>query len=251
MFSVPDTYRHHAFESADAFVPVTPTGTSRPAIMLIHGGGWSGGNRRQLLDHAKRLAERGYVTATVSYRLSAVAQWPAQLEDVRTRLRELVSHADDWRIDTARIGIVGSSAGGHLAACMGTRHKETPDLPSPACIVDIHGVHDCTRRLLAQSLKNLLGSPEEFAERWNDASPIRFVDGDSSPMLLTHDPSDATVPYEQTAMMIGALVQAGRPVQFIPTPGSGHGFFYNFSNPWTARIWPEVVNYLDQRLRET
>ena len=63
------------------------------------------------------------------------------------------------------------------------------------------------------------------------------------------DPEDPIVPYEQSRLLVDALVRAGRPVQFIPSPGSGHGFIYNSEHPWTVRIWPAVVNWLNRELR--
>lgn len=240
---------HHALEHLDAFVPVTQDAAERrPAVMFIHGGGWFAGNRQQFLEHARQLAERGFVTATVSYRLSGVAPWPAQLEDVQQQWRELHAQAEAWQIDPQRIGVVGSSAGGHLAACLATRPVES--LPRPACVADIHGVHDCSRRLLAESLQRLLGAPEEHPERWHDASPIHFVDEHTSSLLLTHAPDDPIVPYEQTELLIAALVRAARPFTFIPTPGSGHGFIYNLENAWAQKLWPDIVRYLEAQLKQ-
>jgi dipeptidyl aminopeptidase/acylaminoacyl peptidase len=141
-----------------------------------------------------------------------------------------------------------------LAACLGVSDPASdPSLPPRvACVVDIHGLHDLPAML---GHKNAAlcevftgGTLDEKRDLWEQASPIRQVNPDSAPMFITHDPADASVPYVQSTMLVEALRRAGRPVQFIPTPGSGHGFFYNPAHPWVARLWPAAVEWLDRFL---
>ncbi len=91
-------------------------GQSRPAVLCIHGGGWRSGNRQAYRREIQRLAGDGYVAATTDYRLTGVAAWPAQIDDVQAALKWLVDHADDYGIDRERIGVMGASAGGHLSS---------------------------------------------------------------------------------------------------------------------------------------
>jgi acetyl esterase/lipase len=236
-----------------------PRDRLRPGILFIHGGGWGGGNRSQFLRHAEQFALLGYVTATASYRLSRVAPYPAALDDCQSAVRWLRAHAPELGLDPARLGAFGSSAGGHLVACLGARDTRDPnasDWPGVSsrvqCVVDVHGVHDfpgLPPDILAESLTRFLGGDRAAcADAWTDASPIRFVDAETAPMLLLHDPGDSTVPYEQSVQFALALARAGRPFEFIPTPGSGHGYVYNPDGEWTRRIWPFAVAWLAQWL---
>jgi dipeptidyl aminopeptidase/acylaminoacyl peptidase len=123
------------------------------------------------------------------------------------------------------------------------------------CGVDVHGIHDfpALRDNLGAINKTweafLGGSFGERPSEWIRASPGLHVDGNSAPMLVVHDPKDETVPYEQSRLLVDSLVRAGRPVRFLPSPGSGHGFFYGPDNPWTQKVWPVAVDWLDQHLR--
>jgi acetyl esterase/lipase len=234
-----------------------PEGTPgpRPGVLFIHGGGWSGGRRAQFTWHIHELARHGFVAASASYRLSAVARYPAALDDVQCAMRWLRAHAQELQLDPARLGAFGGSAGGHLVACLGTRETRSDCEPAlrgfssrAQCVVDVHGIHDfhALRDIadLEPSVLRFLGAKEENADAWTDASPIHFVDADTAPMFLAHDPADATVPYGQTVLFAAALVKAARPVEFLPTPGSGHGYCYTPDNPWTLKLWPRTVAWL-------
>ncbi|MBT7302770.1 MAG: prolyl oligopeptidase family serine peptidase, partial [Victivallales bacterium] len=83
---------------------------------------------------------------------------------------------------------------------------------------------------------------------WIGASPALHADASSAPMLVVHDPDDSTVPYDQSLLLANALMAAGRPLRFLPSPGSGHGFVYNPGNTWTQNVWPLAVAWLDDHL---
>jgi acetyl esterase/lipase len=250
----------HGDLQMDLYLPETELAV-RPGVLFIHGGGWEGGNRCQFAWHARDLAQRGFVTASASYRLSGVAVYPAALDDCQRAVRWLRKHAGELGLDPAHLGAVGSSAGGHLAACLGVRgtrddgDAELRGIDSRAqCVVDVHGVHDLPAMdghpTAAYCGRFLGGGLSETPEGWTEASPIRFVDRESAPMLLIHDPADDTVPYEQSARLAEALIKAARPVEFMPTPGSGHGFVYNPDDPWTRRVWPAAVAWLNRFLAQ-
>ena len=230
----------------------------RPAVVFYHGGGWSGGNRRQFHWHAAQLARLGYFTASVSYRLSGDASYPAQIDDSQLAIRYLRSHGHEFSLDGERIGVVGSSAGGHLVALLGVRDTRDADAALPDVssrvpfVIDVHGAHDLTcytSHSLLPAVEKLMGGPMAGNEdQWQDASPMHHVDEHAAEMMLLHDPGDPTVPYEESVIFADALIRAGRSVDFLVTPGAGHGYVYNPSNEWTRRVWPSMVRWLDAKL---
>ncbi len=245
----------------DMFPPGRGEGL-RPGMLFIHGGGWCRGSRSAFAWHARELAKHGYVAATVSYRLAPAHPYPAALDDCQCAMRWLRAHAAEWSLDPNRIGVFGSSAGGHLAACLGTR--DTRDECEPAlrghssraqCVVDVHGIHDFlsldSRYLVDSKIAFLGGTLEKRGDVWRDASPGLFVDSHTAPVMLTHDPNDPTVPYEQSVNFAAALMKAARPLEFLPTPGSKHGFVYGSDNEWTKRLWPRAIAWLESWLELT
>lgn len=259
----PKTFTYRTVENQalelDLFLPAPREGL-RPGVLFLHGGGWNGGKRTQFSWHAKTMAEAGFVAATASYRLAAIAPYPAALDDCQCAVRWLRAHAADFQLDPGRLGAFGSSAGGHLVACLGVR--ETREEVEPAlkgfssrvqAVVDVHGVHDLTvlasPNRLDKTLNLFLGGTfEEKPDAWRDASPELCVDANTAPMFLTHAPDDPTVPYDQTVRFAHALMKAARPFEFMPTPGSGHGFVYNPEHEWSKRVFPRAQAFLSQWL---
>lgn len=234
----------------------------RPAIVFVHGGGWSGGNPSQFFWHAKEAAALGYVGASVQYRLSGVAPYPAALDDAQAAVRWLRAHAGELRIDPNRVGAMGSSAGGHLVACLGVRDTRPSSEPienaghssKVQCVVDVHGVHDLPaiawhRVADGACVPFLGGTLREKRALWEDASPLRFVNATSAPTLVIHDPGDKTVPYEDSVAFAHALMKANRPVEFMPTPGAGHGFVYTPHGEWTQRVMPVAWAWFSKFLK--
>ena len=239
---------------ADLYLPPADRGNGA-AVLLVHGGGWHAGERQSLRWHARQLSTIGYLAATIDYRLSPGSPFPAAVEDCQSAVAWLRRHAGTFAVDPERIAALGSSAGGHLVACLGVMRREVDGVPTKVDhIVDIHGIHDFPALRdsdggINPNWTTFLGGPfEENRSAWLEASPGLQVDGGSAAMLIVHDPEDPIVPYEQSRLLVDALVRSGRPVQFMPSPGSGHGFIYNPTHPWTQRIRPTVVRWLDQEL---
>jgi len=239
---------------ADIALPDSET-QNGAGVLFVHGGGWRAGERQAFRWHAHRLSRLGYLAVTIDYRLMPRSPFPAALDDCQSAVAWLRRQADRFGIDENRIGAVGSSAGGHLVACLGVLNDRIRGVSTRVnCVVDVHGIHDFPALrddtgTINENWEAFLGG--SFGNRqpeWIRASPALQVDGDSAPMLVVHDPRDETVPYEQSRLLVDALVKAGRPVQFFPSPGSGHGFFYGSGNPWTQRVWPVAVDWLDQQL---
>lgn len=221
----------------DAYQPPKPAETLRPAVILIHGGGWAAGNRSDYRDMGKWLASQGYVAFAISYRLVQKDhnQWPAQLNDVQRAVRWIRAHAKDYQIDPERIGAFGGSAGGHLVACLGT--MDTLDNSDPAlaafssrvtCVVDMCGPTDLTEdfepkvakgKWCNEIVENLLGGKERKGAR--EASPLFHVDRRTPPFLIFHGRKDDIVPLDQSERLLTALKAADVPAELVVFDG-GH-----------------------------
>lgn len=181
----------------DLFEPAK-AGGDRPAILFVHGGGWSSGDPSMEVPLAQRLAAEGYVTATVEYRLSPEARYPAAILDLKSAVRWLRAHAPDYRIDTARIGVCGGSSGGHLAAFLGAtngdrRYDEGENLKYSSevqAVVDIDGPLDLTRpeesgkdadpRKPSAAMRWIGYTYARRPDLWREASPL-FHAGPKNP----------------------------------------------------------------------
>jgi acetyl esterase/lipase len=204
-------------------------------VLLIHGGAWRQGDRKQLRGYGIALARRGFVCAAVEYRLSGEAKWPAQLHDVKAALRFVRSQSAQLGVDPAKISVSGNSAGGHLALLLaGTRNQ--PEF-------DGDGGHpgvstDCAACIAFYPPTKLLqpqpGTPEGglFAADVDEAavrlaSPIEHARKDFPPTQLIHGNRDQIVPPRASLKMYEALSSAGAPVELHLYNGAPHGFDAN------------------------
>lgn len=237
-------------QKMDLYLPSGFTGL-RPGVILIHGGGWQGGDKNFYTGMGHALAERGFVAFSVNYRLTPKAQYPAQANDVQRAVRWMRSHAADYHLDPARLGALGDSAGGHLSLILGT--QDTLDNADPAlaaqssrvqCVVDFYGPSDLTtatpdvpqtdgQRYVAQVLHDLLGGPpQQHAALARNASPLFFVGAKSAPTLIITGTADPLVPQDQSERMADALHTAGVEVMLAIMYKQGHGFL-NPGDPQT------------------
>jgi arylsulfatase A-like enzyme/dienelactone hydrolase/glucose/arabinose dehydrogenase len=198
-----------------------------PCVLWIHGGGWRQGSKEQC--PLVWLAGEGVAVASINYRLTHLATWPAQAEDCQAAFDWLVAHAPAHGIDPQRIVVAGGSAGGHLAALLGTTGS---DEPRPRGVIDIFGpahlpsmVSDTPGgQFAAGVIARLLGGP--VAQRGalaSAASPITHVSADDPPFLILHGDRDALVPLEQSERLQAALDAVGVPAELRVLRGAGHG----------------------------
>ncbi|HLF79782.1 MAG TPA: alpha/beta hydrolase [Dehalococcoidia bacterium] len=225
-------------------------GTRLPAVMYIHGGFWMGGTRDRGLDFLPALARRGYVGATIEYRLSQEAIFPAQIEDCKTAVRFLRAHADEHGIDPQHIGVWGGSAGGHLAALMGTSGSLAAlegaggwaeQSSSVQAVVDAYGPTDLLQANADYSgprgtdgnialpdqpespESRLVGGPvQEHKDLANLANPITHIKAGCPPFLIIHGTADALVHYRQSELLHAALQRAGVESELLMYPEKGH-----------------------------
>lgn len=227
---------------ADVYQPKNPSGTALPAVIFIHGGGWSSGSYKGG-STKPYLVEHGYVAVSIEYRLSKVAPWPAQLEDCKMAVRWLRANAAKYGVDPNRIAAWGGSAGGHLAACLGTMGDQTqfegdggyPGVSSQVqAVVDGSGPVDFTTG--SEGLKGSTPTTDSpmlltlfggsFAEKsaiYKQGSPITYVKAGDPPFLVIHGDQDHSVPIAQAEKMVAALKAANVPVQYIVVHNADHG----------------------------
>lgn len=214
----------------------------RPAVLLIHGGGWRRGEKAHVDSMARALAGAGYVGVALDFRLADAPRvtFPAPVADARCAVRWLRANGRAHGVDPDRIGAVGFSSGGHVAAMLATAADVdgldeagclAPDDVSPAieAASPWFAPLDLRRRIGRQDsgphIRNLLGGRRaDMPERVALASPITHVDAHDAPMLLVHGTEDPTVDLSQSVAMRDAARAAGEPVFLAELPGAAHGF---------------------------
>jgi len=217
-------------------------GQRLPAIVCIHGGGFRAGDRKGWDASCKKLAERGYVAITVSYRLAPKYQFPAAVYDVKAAVQWLRANADKYHVDPDRIGATGDSAGGHLALFLGVTGGLKQFDPQPAtataaapssavqCVVSYYGPSDFTQSYgksvdAAEVLPMWLGGDIEHERRRHIlASPLYWITPAAAPTLLLHGTDDKYVAHEQAVWMRDRLKAAEVETELITFDGAGHGF---------------------------
>lgn len=216
-----------------------------PAVVYIHGGGWSGGDRTQLRRQAAYLAARGVAGMAIDYRLSGEAPYPAALEDCLEAVRWLRAHAARYRIEAARVAAAGSSAGGHLAALLGLTATGSDRLAAVAALNPVLDLPGMGGR--AAMVAKFLGAPcEEKAALCREASPLYRVHAAAPPFFIAHGTADQTVPYSQAAAMAEKLKAAGVAVELFTAESGPHTFW---ANPrWAAPAMKSMEEFLARRL---
>jgi acetyl esterase/lipase len=226
----------------DVYQPKADSDKARPCIVWIHGGGWQNGDKAGGRGRLASLVASGdYVGASVGYRLTDKGIWPAQIHDCKAAIRYLRANADKLGIDEGKIGVWGSSAGGHLVSMLGTSGdvKEVEgDLGTTgvssrvACVVDYCGPSDFLAFGLAAPRMNQPGQPvfklfggplKENEALAKQASPITHVTKDDPPFLIVHGTDDKTVTIRQAELLHAAQKAAGVETTFVKIEGGGHG----------------------------
>jgi acetyl esterase/lipase len=235
----------HARQVLDLYLPSNMAAdTKLPLVIWIHGGAWMGGTKDN--PQARVMLPRGFAVASVEYRLSRDAIWPAQIHDCKAAVRFLRANASKYHLDPDHFAAWGDSAGGHLVSMLGTSGdvKELEDdLGNPGvssrvqAVLDWFGPVDLTL-MASQSGPNsrmnhdapnspeslLLGGPvQEKKDLARTANPINYIDKSDPPFLIMHGDADPLVPHAQSVMFAKALMDAGVEVTLKTLPGAGHG----------------------------
>jgi acetyl esterase/lipase len=219
-----------------------------PLIVWVHGGAWRSGSKKSM--PLSKLVEDGYPIASVDYRLSTQARFPAQVHDIKAAIRFLRGHGEQWHLPTKKIVVAGDSAGGHLAALVGVSNgnaelegdvggdrNQSSDVQG---IMSFYGAANLTTILKqstphglevrAPALDLLLGAqPDAVPALAQLASPVFHVDHRDPPLLLLHGDQDPQMPIDQSLELLGAYQEVKAPVQLEVVHGAGHGgaMFYD------------------------
>lgn len=247
-------------QKLDLFIP--DVGKKLPLVIWVHGGAFRVGSKK---DHVPlAYLEHGFAVASLNYRLSQDAIFPAQIEDIKAATRWLRANAKKYRLCPNRFGAWGESAGGHLVAMLGlTGNTNTFDVgehlemsSQVQAVVDHFGPTDFlqmdTQRLPEGMVHDPPDSPESelvggaiqaHKDRVARANPITYVTRDAPPFLIVHGDHDPLVPYQQSVILNNALVAHGVPVSFYTVIGEGHG---NFKDPMVAEI---TLKFFERHLK--
>ena len=222
----------------NVFLP--PGGTApHPVAVMVHGGGWEHGDAgpsNHLSPVESGLVGRGFVVASLNYRLAPQYVWPAQIEDVKCAIRDLRANAATYGIDSTRIGAWGGSAGGHLVSMLGTagpsaRYDVGQYLDQSSAVqavVDEWGPADLTAPgwgpAATRVITQVFGvTPGQASSVLRAASPVTYVNASDPPFLIIQGEADSTVPASQSQEFAAALHSAGVPETLVIVRNAGHG----------------------------
>ncbi len=240
----------------DAYLPAGDG--PHPAVLLVYGGAWMHGDKRDMREFGELLVRAGYACFAPRYRLAPADRFPAQLEDCRYALQFVRSQAARFHVDPLRFGALGLSAGGHLVALLGVLDEtRDPAAADPVlrqssrvqCVVDFFGPVLLTREpeldFDTQPPPELFGDAPDSA--YAAASPLRLVTGDDAPFLLIHGDADRLVPVGHALAMDEALRAVGVHSELELIVGGGHGNFLRHDA--NVEYWKHTERFLAAQLR--
>lgn len=233
-----------------------------PLVVLIHGGGWSTGNRKQMRQYMLNLAKTGYASACVEYRLSSEAKYPAQINDSAQAINYLIDRASEYKINTNKIALYGVSAGGHIALILSGVQNDIDSKSLPLtrlhapirATASLAGPTDLSKRFppLLQDLVNRLFSKnhrinkQAIALDHLFASPTTFIDAHDPPILLVHGTKDEIVPFAQAKELISLCREKNANANLISIKGADHSGGGN-PNDW-ANSMASILKFLREHL---
>jgi acetyl esterase/lipase len=254
---------NNPFQTFDLYVPRKAKHQPFPVIVWIHGGAWMSGDKNH--PPVKVILEHGYALVSLNYRLTTHEIFPAQIYDCKAAIRFLRAHASEYKLDPDRIGVWGGSAGGHLAALLGTsgdvkalegdlgnnhvssRVQAVVDWAGPSDLATIasQAPKNCKVNFKSESspIAALMGKEHQSQEDYLSASPVHYVSADDPPFFIAHAEDDDVVPVGQARELEAALSKAHVPVQSRITRNGGH----SLSKP---EFVVETMNFFDKYLRK-
>ncbi|HUH04715.1 MAG TPA: alpha/beta hydrolase [Kofleriaceae bacterium] len=267
---IPDVAYDDRFGEAttmDVYLPDDEL-TDRPAVLLIHGGGWSMFSKQAYIKQGRRLAGAGYVAAAINYRLTPDGVYPRAMQDSACALATLRAHAEEWGLDPRRVAVMGYSAGGHLASVLGVAIDEPDFQPdcaagstfAPAAVISGAGPQDLRELAWADAVQALIGGTlEEYPDRYERASPLARVRSGAPPFLLIHGTQDLFIDVDQSVAMRDALRAVGTDARLLTLAGGGHllnsgadvGQVDGSTSADTPEAWAAIIDFLDRTIGPT
>ncbi len=240
----------------DIYYPAVNNGLF-PVTMYVHGGGWRSGNKGAGTGQADIpfLQRAGFLVVSVNYRLAPEYKFPAMIEDVKCAVRYLRANAGQYNLDPERIGVWGTSAGGHLVAMLGATDEsagfdvgEYLEYSSRVqAVVVMFGPADLTVGTGdGRRARNIFGDFDLAL-----ASPVTYVSADDPPFLILHGEEDTTVSIRQAEILLAALTEAGVPAELVPVVNAGHSFLPVGGpiRPSRMEISQMVVDFFEKQLK--
>lgn len=247
-------------EKADLYLPAEiPKGKRVPAVLIVHGGGWTGGDKHAAREQniGTNLALKGYVAMSINYVLAQAkgtnVVWPQNLYDCKTAVRWLRKNAERLQIDPDKIGAIGGSAGGHLVSMLAlTDAKDGLEPKEPyaefssriQCVVDLYGPEELMEY---HDITAFRKTRKEAPELYKQATPSTYADKNDPPVLILHGTGDKTVDYHQSEMFAEKLKQAGTKHELILVPEAPHTFHLQ---PKQRDLRPVVLGFFDEHLKK-
>lgn len=243
-------------ETADLYLPAKRAPRPAPAVVIIHGGGFIGGDKAapREFNIGTTLAQHGYVAMSVNYALAAEGKpaWPRNIQDCMTAVRWFRKNADRLQIDATHIGTIGGSAGGHLAALLAVADsKDGLDPTGPyaeyscrvQCAVPMYGAYDFTDR---KDLTMIGKTREQAPEAYRAASPIHYLNRNTPPMLVLCGTADSAGTVAQSERFAAALKKSGVEHELVLVENAPHSFHLQ---PKQRDLRPLVLAFFDRHLQ--
>lgn len=244
-----------------------------PLLVFIHGGGWKTGHRSAYNKQIQNAAKRGYVAATITHRYTRtvdesgepVYRWPAPIEDAKAAVRYLRANAGKYAIDPDKIGVLGASSGGHLSMMVGFTDNShgldgahqipgDPEGKTSArvqAVANISGptelVSSYDAPIVTPFLDDMMaGSPEEYPEKYKEASPLTYLSDDDPPVFTVHGAKDDVVPVEQAYMLDEEMKKKGMEHEMKILEDQAH----IFKGEAARDSWNAIYDFFDRKLKE-
>lgn len=244
-------------EKLDLYLPAADPkpGEKRPAVVIIHGGGWTGGEKgaKREIEIGTTLARNGYVCVSINYILAKPGSptWPDNLKDCKRAVRWLRKNAADLHVDPDHIGAIGGSAGGHLTAMLAVTDPKDGFEPAedPGISTRVQAAVPMYAHMAAGFTRDhsmFKSKMKDDPETYRLAAPIEHVTRDDPPMLLLHGTADTTTPIENSKKMAAKLKEIGVPSELVIVEGAPHSFALK---PRQRDLTDLVVGFFDEHLK--
>jgi acetyl esterase/lipase len=250
-------------EKMDIYLPIDSNLVQHPAILIIHGGGWYGGDKHDVREQitGTNLARNGYVCASINYALcnagdTSNPSWPQNIYDCKKAVQFLRKNSAVYKIDPNHIGVIGGSAGGHLAALLGVAGVDAGLEPTDGpyvgistkvqAVIDMYGISDLTTWNTSAGQRYLGCALQSCPDTWHKASPVYNVTTDDPPFMILHGTKDATVPLDQSLLFVEELEKNKVHVELMKIEGAPHSFAIKMKD---LDLRPAIITFLDKYLK--